>query len=421
MEFAVSVPHFPFKGPQPVSTSRTLPGLDLVPAGGQHAIRRDRIWELSSNLHCSIIGTCLTTAMLRQLLGRLGQPDAKTASDHDVHARGVRIAGQHDVAGKMLNRMLEKRHEAHIKRFAKAKNTVEVQALWREAFERGDIPGAYWAALSHSATDQALVSEVFGEVHMLSHLVGTSNRADIVRVRELEGRLAERDEKVARQETRLQRLGHERDQLSHRIEALEQELRQRPSAMPAGGTAETAAAALKQRLEAEQARSAEMTHRVAKTEEKLTERDAQIRALETQGAALRHELTSLEATLADLAGSPKNETEIAPDLSGKRLLYVGGRPKQIDQIRALVGRLGGMLITHDGGIEESTTLLPGLVGQADIAFFPVDCVSHRAMGQVKRFCREAGKPFVPLRNASVATFIATLGSLDRISQEADAS
>src|SRR5262245_61256284 len=138
MELAVSVPLFPFKRPQTTSAPRALPGLDLVPAVGQDKlVRRDRIWELSSNLHCSIVGTCLTTSALRQLLTKLGQADAKTASDHDIHSRGVCVAGHHDVAGKMLNRMLEKRHEAHVKRFARAKTAAEVKALWREAFERG--------------------------------------------------------------------------------------------------------------------------------------------------------------------------------------------------------------------------------------------------------------------------------------------
>jgi hypothetical protein len=410
----VSASHFLFT-PQTASEPRPLPGLGLAPAAGQErSLRRDHIWELSPNLHCSIVGTCLTTTALRQLLARLGQLDAKTASDHDIHSRAVHIAGQHDVAGKMLNRMLEKRHEAHIRRFAKAKTAAEVQAMWREALGRGEIPGAYWAALTHTATDQAVVAEVFGEVHMLSHLVGTSNRADLVRVRELERGFAERDDKIARQESRLQRLGRERDALSRRVEELEQELRRRAALTPVTEAEGPNATLMKQRLESEQARSAQLTARIAEQDQTLSERDERIKALEGQDAALRQELASLETTLANVAGLPEETTQAAPDLAGKRLLYVGGRPKQLDQMRALVDRLGGTLITHDGGVEESATLLPGLVGQADLAFFPVDCVSHRAAGLVKRFCREAGKPFMPLRNASVASFVATLGSLDRI-------
>jgi hypothetical protein len=393
---------------------RPLPGLGFVaPALPDTSTRRDRIWNLSPSLHCSIIGTCLSTAALRQLFARLNQPDAKTVSDHDLHSRTVKIAGQHDVAGKLLNKMLDKRHEAHIKRFAKAKTAQEVRTLWVAALEQGDIPGAYWAVLSHPATDQALVSEVFGEVHMLSHLVGTANRADIVRLRQLEGELGKRDEKITRQEARLQRMSRQRAELTHRIEQLEEELRCRPVAAPVSEVDASAMTILKQRFADERARSARLASRVAELEQAQAAREQHIRGFEEKISALHHEQSSLEATLAGLTGPEQEAAGAAPDLTGRRLLYVGGRPKQLEQLRSLAARLGGTLLTHDGGIEESNSLLPGLVSQTDMAFFPVDCVSHGVAGQVKRLCREVGKPFAPLRSASLASFVAAIAGLDR--------
>lgn len=395
---------------------RPLPDLGLVaPARPDPIARRDRIWDLSPNLHCSIIGTCLSTAALRQLFAKLNQTDAKTVSDHDLHSQAVKIAGQRDVAGKLLNKMLDKRHEGHIKRFAKAKTAEEVRALWLAALERGDIPGAYWAALSHPATDQAVVSEVFGEVHMLSHLVGTSNRADIVRLRQLEGELGERDEKIARQEARLQRMARQRVELTRRIEELEEELRCRPVAAPMSEVDTSATTIFKQRFADERARSASLADRVAELEQALVARAQDLRQFEQKISALHNEQSSLETTLAGLVGAEQEAISSAPDLTGWRLLYVGGRRKQLEQLRSLASRLGGTLLTHDGGIEENTALLPGLVSQSDMAFFPVDCVSHGAAGQVKRLCREAGKPFVPLRSASLASFLAAIAGLHRTS------
>jgi hypothetical protein len=410
MGYSGPLPHLPLM-PQLNAGPRLMPGLDVPEDAPATAPRRERIWELSPNLHCSIIGTCLTTSALRQLFAKLNQPDAKTASDHDLHSRAVRVAGQRDVAGKLLNRMLEKRHEAHVKRFSKAKTAAEVRALWREALERGEIPGGYWATLTHPATDQTIVTEAFGEVHMLSHLVGMSNRADIVRLRELEKNLGERDEKIARQEARLQRMAQQRDVLTRRIEEMEHELKLRPAPAPSCDTEGATIGILKQRLADEQARSLQLANRLAEQDRALAASEDAMRSLQEQMAALRGELASLEATLADLAGTPGGAAETAPSLAGRRLLYVGGRPRQLDQLRALAARLGGTLLTHDGGIEDSTALLPGLVSQADAALFPVDCVSHRAAGQVKRFCREAGKPFMPLRSASVASFLMALGEL----------
>jgi hypothetical protein len=43
----------------------------LFDARGALEKRRRRIWELSNYLHCSVIGTCLTTAELRQILIRM--------------------------------------------------------------------------------------------------------------------------------------------------------------------------------------------------------------------------------------------------------------------------------------------------------------------------------------------------------------
>jgi hypothetical protein len=413
MELIVSAPLLPLLLSKPVTGRRSLPGIDVHPGGvPEPATSRCSIWELSPSLHCSIIGTCLTTNALRQLFAKLKHPDAKTASDHDLHSRAVHAAGQRGLAGKLLNRMIEKRHEVHVKRFAKAKTVAEVRVFWLEALERGDIPGAYWAVLTHPATDQALVTEVFGEVHMLSHLVGMSNRADIVRLRELERALSERDEKIVRQQMRIAGMAQQRDALSRRAAELEHKLLHRPLSARDGGAANAAAPALKQRLAAEQARSAKLRAQLAGRDKWLAEYNGEIRQLEEQCSALRSELASSETALSAFAAASEKPAGATPGLAGKRLLYVGGRPKHIEQLRLLAVRLGGTLLSHDGGIEDSGTLLPGLVSQANAVLFPVDCVSHQAAVQVKRLCLAAGKPFKPLRSASITSFLAAIEALE---------
>src|SRR5262249_61727021 len=96
------------------------------------------------------------------------------------------------------------------------------------------------------------------------------------------------------------------------------------------------------------------------------------------------------------------------DLAGLTLLYVGGRANQIPAFSALIERAGGILLHHDGGIEQGTALLPGLVARADRIAFPVDCISHLAVAGIKRLARQAGKPYVPLRTASLACLLAAL-------------
>jgi len=76
--------------------------------------RRTKIWEFSQNLHCSIIGTCLSTGELRQTLTRAGQ--ARTDStDHEMHHKAVSLAAKHDQAAKLL-RQQEAFHQAVVTR-----------------------------------------------------------------------------------------------------------------------------------------------------------------------------------------------------------------------------------------------------------------------------------------------------------------
>jgi hypothetical protein len=78
-----------------------------------------------------------------------------------------------------------------------------------------------------------------------------------------------------------------------------------------------------------------------------------------------------------------------------------------------VERVGGSFLHHDGGIEHSMTLLPGMIGRADCTAFPIDCISHDAVGTVKRQCRLSGKPFVPLRTSSLTCLMGGLTALVR--------
>ena len=148
--------------------------------------QRTRIWDLHNSLHCSIIGTCLTSGELRRLLVRLNVKGADTADDHDLHMLGVMLASRPQAGAKILQKTLDRRHEMALRQFARAKDTAAICALWEDAMRRGDIPGAYWALLTHPVTTDAMVKQAFGEVHMLSHLVGAANRADIRRLRQLE-------------------------------------------------------------------------------------------------------------------------------------------------------------------------------------------------------------------------------------------
>jgi hypothetical protein len=372
--------------------------------------RRSKIWDIVPWLHCSIVGTCLSAAELRHFFLKVGEADAKIASDNVLHANGVRAAGSHGFLGKLLNKTLDKRHEATIRRFAKASSPARLRELWLEAFEQGNIPGGYWAVLTHPAADRPLIEEAFGQVHMLSHMVGSSNRIDITRLRTLERQIAERDEKILRQEARLAESSRDRAELVRKVENLEAEVRRRQIAEQTAAkmlsNADTSSTLLQQ-LNAEKNRSDGLAARVADLEGEAKKAHNFTAALKKQNEQLQREVRALDLELRiDKTG--ERAAEVGKDLDGLTVLYVGGRPSLVEHLRVVVTRRGGILLSHDGGIEENIATLPGLISRADAAFFPIDCISHSAVRQIKKSCRDGQKRVVPLRTASVASFIAAI-------------
>jgi hypothetical protein len=372
--------------------------------------RRTKIWDLSDSLHCSIVGTCLSAAELRRFFVRFGGDDARTASDHDLHRRGVLAASRREDGGKLLNKMLDKRHEAAIRRFAKAQTPLQLRALWKQSLEHGDIAGPYWALLTHPSTSDALYKEAFGDVHMLSHQVGAAARLDIARLRRLESEIGERDEKIARQQARLAAAAAERVAARETIERLEARIAALQAAPTGPALAEPAAGeigTLERELADESARAASLALKLAASEERRARAEAERRDAIADAGLSRRELAALESAI-----KPDDTLEFGRALYGARILYVGGRPKLIEQLKAFVVSRGGDLIAHDGGVDDNLALLPGLVSQADRVYFPVDCVSHSAAEKVKKLCQRLAKPWSPLRTASLASFVAEIAAGD---------
>ncbi|HLH87660.1 MAG TPA: DUF2325 domain-containing protein [Xanthobacteraceae bacterium] len=389
------------------------PGAD-VDERDEGPARRTRIWEFGVNLHCSIIGTCLTTAELRHIVEKL-EPDIAAASEHDLHTRGVLLASRRADGAKLLHKALDRRHRVALTRFAKAKEAAAVLALWDEALREGDIPGAYWAALTHPATTEEVIKRAFGDVHMLSHLVGAANRADIRRLRQLEADNAALAVKLERQQRQLHEGFAAREATIRELQGmLARHARERAEDTVADASDTHSDNETRGRLIGDLGkRLARETTRRERSEQRLRELGATLaeaeRALAAErkvSLAMRQELEVAEQHLAALARP--HAGDVAVDIDGLTLLYVGGRAHQIPLFKGLVERAGGHFLHHDGGIEHGAALLPAVIGRADCVAFPMDCISHDAVATIKRLSRQSGRPYLPLRTASLACLAASL-------------
>jgi hypothetical protein len=390
---------------------------NVIARSSVSARRRTQIWDLHHSLHCSIIGTCLTTSELRRLLTRLEVSGVEAADEHELHILGVLLAGRPKAGAVHLQKALDRAHRLALNQFAKAKDAAAVAALWEEALERGDIPGSYWALLTHPATTDQLAKQVFGKVHMLSHLVGAANRADIRRLRRLEEDNAALAAKLERQQRQLRDGFTARDETIRQLNRMLAAAASREVTSPALAAAEDARtvngalAELGRRLAGETSRRERLEQRLAAASGQLDDAQRARWRAERELADLRQELAALESELGALLPSADDIAPDRLDLCGLTVLYVGGRANQAPQMKELIEGKSGRFLHHDGGIEHSPGLLPGLVSRADIAVFPVDCVSHDAAAAVKRVCRQLGKPYVPLRTSSLACLLAGLSAM----------
>jgi hypothetical protein len=378
------------------------------------ARRRSKLAELDPHLHCSVIGTCLTTHELRKLVPKFADLDRQQASDLQIHHTAVELAIAGGAASKALNKALDERYADAIRRFDEARDEEAVQALWNEALKSGDIPPAYWALMTHPCATVPVRQAAFGELHMLSHLVGAANRADIRRLVALEEDNAALKDKIERQHSRLREIGAERDatiaQLTEQIAGLTALAARQPSADSAQLAAEVQA--LQQKLAGGEARLALHTSRREAAEQRALQEQGTAEALrQSRDHALallkvvQAECQALESATLDALDQPGNRRAALENLRDKRVVYVGGRPGSNNALKALVGSAGGEFLVHDGGVEDRKGLLATALPGADLVVFPVDCIDHDSMNMLKRVCERHQVEYYPLRSASVASFI----------------
>ena len=429
------------------STGETDLTLDLPPAverpdfdkrqgtgkqGAPPMSRRRLLWEIWDGYHCSICGTCLSFAELGRIAAKAGLQFESGETEHGVHGHFVQLAAKKGSVAKLTHKILDRKYRTAVERFRRAKSEAEVGELWSRALADGDVPGPYWALMTHPRSTPALMVQAFGEVHMLSHLVGATNRADIRRLRALEGERQELIEQLADVRLRLSDSRSEHRRVAEDHQAEKRELSSRLLAAQAAEkrleklegrlrefedgevvrTLRTRNAALESELEEARRRLRSESQRRSAVEHELSvlrvahdEMGSTVRALNTECDALE---SMLESGIDNMNGSGAIESDRTVDLCGRRVAYVGGRSGIVGHFRALVERLNGQFIHHDGGIEDHEGQLGRILGQADVVLCPVDCVSHRACLRAKQFCKRAAKPFVPLRTAGLSSFVTGL-------------
>lgn len=412
------------------------PAAPIEPAGSAELTAaplpaaRLRIWELT-DMQCPALGTCLTMRELRKLAAKVKLLLPPPVTDFDLHVAFVQFCKERGPASKLVNKLLDRKYASAIAAFGRARTGEQMRAFWRAAMAGGDVPGPFWAVLTRPDCPADLKQQAFGEVHMLSHLVGASNRADVRRLSELDAEnqrlreAAEAERKTRRED--VSRLRSEMDALREENRRLAAEARRQAAEENTRDSLASVASlerALREKTHAE-AEAALLRSELASLESRSS-------ALERRNAGLEHELTTARDDVARLEEAmtrmlSQAQPETCPALAAcencaekqdgcgrecpRRVLYVGGRNNLAQHYRMLAESYGCELIHHDGGIESSCALLSGKVSSADAVICPVDCVSHEACKLVKNLCKGRMKPLALLRSSGLSSLARTLEDL----------
>jgi hypothetical protein len=388
--------------------------------------RRARLSDLDSHFHCSVIGTCLSTNELRKLVPKFTDLDRQHATDLEIHHAAVELAIEGGAGAKALQKALDARYSGAVRRFDAAKDPEALLALWKDSLKSGDIPPAYWALMTHPEAVMSVRQAAFGDLHMLSHLVGAANRADIRRLVALEEENAALKDKIERQQDKLHELTTERDatlrQLSAQVAELSAKAERKLDVSEAG--LESEVQALREALVARDERLAIHTSRRETAEQRALDEQRHAHSLSQRLDdtiamlnVVQAECNALEQALVAQGSDAGSKADDLASLNGKRVVYVGGRPGSNAALRQLVESAGGDFVVHDGGIEDRKGMFAAALPRADIVVFPVDCIDHDSMNLLKRVCDRHQVDYHPLRTASVASFVELMTRLGRASSQ----
>jgi hypothetical protein len=399
------------------------------------ASRKSRkLWELKRSLHCPVIGTCLDIDVWRRL-ARVQGLAVEEMSDYDVHVHFVGACGARNTLSLAAQKALDRAHSSLVGRFARARSREDLEALWQRTLNEGEVPGGFWAFVTHPLCDPGLTNRAYEDIHMLSHQIGAGQRADLKQLRdarlEVQRLRREADEQqrrhqqsIGRRDRRLAELESELAELREEVRTAKaretgalQRLADLANTRPREGLAVIAKRAQAAERRAEKLRS-ELRAWQEACELANTRADAWEREYQEQHAQREALERLLLQNSAGCSGCSASSSFTCTNLCGRRILCVGGRSHVIDHYREIVARCNGEFDHHDGGIEDKPQRLNALLSSADVVICAIDCVSHDAYNRSKRFCKRFAKPCVLLRSSGVSTFARALEQVAAQSRDA---
>lgn len=368
---------------------------------------RQKIWEIQGGLQCSIVGTCLSQEDLAAVGRKSGIRPREEARAYEVHSYFVQQVGKDCKIARTVQKLLDQRHAGILRRVAAARSEGELKALWESEFDAGRVPGAYWAFMTSTHVPGALATRIFGDVHMLSHVLGRVTHENAIRASELQSRLDDLEAKLLRQAERHRQVVIERDAARIQLaDAARAHLSRAPQVIGRGEPASYAADPGRRTVQP----AARRERALAVARERARAAERMVADLTEQLKRLRWQRQMRASNNTVCPGAEICDETVRTSIA-RRILYIGGRSGAVENLRRVAARMGAELVHHDGGEEHALVRIDGMVEGCDAVVCPIDCVSHSACLRAKALCRKFAKPFLPLRSAGATSFERAVQSL----------
>ena len=357
----------------------------------QQGSRRRRVWELSQASHCPLVGVTLPLNALRRLVERV-TGGRLLHDDYDIHVGAVSECALRNPLSEALQKELERRYAADVARFRAARTTQEVGELWAQAVAAGNVPGAFWAGLTHARCTPELEQQMCRDIHMVQHQAGACVRADMDKYNALVADNARLGRELARAQGRCQALTQEK---TVQAERHEQQLMATRAALIAKDTdihhLRTELAQLRAEVPELETRK-RLANRLAQMEEREAALRAQVTALkEERDAALAAQAA---AVVQPRPTAPAAPVEVPVRLFNRSVLCVGGRSGSVPVYRNVIEGVGAQFAHHDGGLEDSAGQLDASLAAADLVICQTGCVSHDDFWRDGDDCKRLGQTCV---------------------------
>ena len=382
---------------------------------------RKKLWQLDSSLHCSVIGTCLSMEELMRFHQKFKLDTDIAETDYELHRYFVHTVNQNNYQSKHISKYLDKKYSVAVRQVSKIKSNEQLATLWDEAVTNGDIAAAYWALITSPHISEPLNDRVYGEVHMLSHLSGSTTRIDMQQRYQLQQASQKYRQQLKQSHLEIKHKTEEVKKVTQllslqqkRMRLLERKYKSVTVKINQPDKKQDIKQ-LKRKIDEYESKFILQQNRLSRLEDNAQnwknlaiQSGDQYLDLKKNHLRQKSELDALEKTVQELLTSRTpscSKQQECKNLCGQCILYVGGRNRQCANFRTVVEQQNGQFIHHDGGLHDGRLRLGSLLKQVDAVFCPLDCVSHEAAYKIKKYCKQHSKKLVWLPRSSLSAFM----------------